>query len=78
MREAIHGLWPATLFGLVILGVLAGFAPYALIWASLTIIPCLLSIPFAWVTASQRLSDLLVTAKLCAIPEEFHRVPELN
>jgi membrane glycosyltransferase len=78
LREAIHGLWPQSLFGLVVLGLLAAFAPYAIIWACLTIIPCLLSVPFACVTASRAFSHALVRAGICAIPEEFVQIPELD
>lgn len=78
VREAIRGLWPQTLFGIVLLGLLLAFAPYALIWAALTIVPSLLAIPFACLTASPSVGKFLACYRICAIPEEFTPVPELT
>lgn len=69
--EALHGLWPQLVFGIVAAIVLALFAPYTLIWASPTIVPCLLAVPFAVLTASPRAGRALTNARLCAIPEEL-------
>lgn len=70
LGEALHGLWPQALFGLAALLTLALAAPYMLPWASPTIVPLLLAVPFAVLTASPRIGRAMTSAGLCAIPEE--------
>jgi len=69
--EALRGLWPQILFGAVASIVLAGYAPHTIAWASPTIVPCLLAVPFAVLTSSPKLGRALTRARLCAIPEEL-------
>ena len=46
VSEALRGLWPQLLFGIVIAAVLAILVPGTLPWAAPTILPCLLAVPF--------------------------------
>ncbi|MFT4025591.1 MAG: glucans biosynthesis glucosyltransferase MdoH [Novosphingobium sp.] len=71
LREALHGLWPQTLFGLGAAFTLASAAPYMLPWASPTVVPLLLAVPFAVLTAAPRFGRALTRAGICAIPEDF-------
>jgi membrane glycosyltransferase len=71
LREALHGLWPQLGFGLVAATILSLFMPIALLWAGLTIGPCLLAIPFACLTSMRNPGRAMTRARLCAIPDEF-------
>jgi membrane glycosyltransferase len=70
--EAIRGLWPQLLFGLVFGVSLWVVAPGAIPWALPTLAGSTLAIPFAWVTAWPRLGRWMVRNGLCAIPDECH------
>ena len=78
LKEALHGLWPQLGFGLVSATVLAVFMPIALLWAGLTVLPCLLAAPFACITSSRRLGRAMTGARLCAIPDEFEPAWEIG
>ena len=69
--DAARHLWPQTLLGAIITFVLAIFAPRALLSALPTLISCLLAIPFATVTASRSVGQLMQLRGLCMIPEEI-------
>ena len=71
LGEALHGLWPQALFGLGACLVLALAAPYMLPWASPTIAPLLLAVPFAVLTASPWFGRSLTASGLCAIPRSW-------
>jgi membrane glycosyltransferase len=75
--QAIRGLWPQLLFGLVFGTALWRLAPGAIPWALPTLAGSLLAIPFAWVTASPRLGRWMVRTGLCAIPDEYDPAPEV-
>lgn len=77
LREALHGLWPQLAFGLLTLTILSLAEPVAILWAGLTIFPCILAIPFACVTAGRGFSRLLVKTRLCAVPDEYAPAWEL-
>jgi membrane glycosyltransferase len=77
LGEALRGLWPQLAFGVAAIAILAVVLPAAIVWAALTLLPCLLAVPFACVSASRGLSRLLVRARLCAIPDELAPAPEL-
>jgi membrane glycosyltransferase len=77
-QEALHGLWPQLAFGLGATGVLAVFEPLAIAWASLTIAPMLLAVPFTVVTSARPLGRLLTRARICAIPDELHPAWEIG
>jgi membrane glycosyltransferase len=71
LREALHGLWPQLSFGLAAVTILGLFMPPAILWAGLTIVPCLFAIPFACLTSMRSLGRAMTRARLCAIPDEF-------
>jgi membrane glycosyltransferase len=72
---AIAGMWPQTLFGITVTGLLYWGAPGALIWGAPLLVPLILSAPFAAVTASPAFGRLLARIGLCTIPEE-QQVPQ--
>ena len=76
--EAIRGLWPQLLFGIVFGTVLWRVAPGAIPWALPTLAGSLLAIPFAWITARPRLGRWMVRSGLCAIPDEYDPAPEVE
>jgi membrane glycosyltransferase len=75
--EAAKVLWPHTLFGFVLLAILAVGAPGAIIWFMPFLAGLLIAIPFAVVTASPELGALAARWRFCAIPEEFDMPPDL-
>jgi membrane glycosyltransferase len=75
--EAIRGLWPQLLFGLLFGTALWRVSPGAIPWALPTLAGSLLAIPFAWVTAWPRLGRWMVRHGLCAIPDDDDPAPEV-
>src|SRR6185312_9670281 len=71
LKEALHGLWPQLTFGLAAATILGLFMPPAILWAGLTIIPCLAAVPFACLTSMRVFGRAMTRARLCAIPDEF-------
>ena len=71
LKEALHGLWPQLTFGAGAVAVLAVYMPRAIVWASPTLAPLLLAVPFACVTSMRRFGVALTRARLCAIPDEL-------
>src|ERR1700744_1039448 len=71
LTEALHGLWPQLTFGLAAVIILGLFMPPAILWAGLTIIPCLLAVPFTCLTSARCLGKAMTRPRLCAIPDEF-------
>jgi membrane glycosyltransferase len=69
--DAARGLWPQTLFGVIMTIVLAVFAPDALPWALPTLLSCLFAIPFAIITAAPGLGYSMQRNGICAVPEEL-------
>jgi len=76
--DAARGLWPQTLFGASLTGLLAATYPGALPWAAPVLAGLTLSIPFAVVTASPGFGRLLTRWRLAAIPEEFETPESLR
>lgn len=68
--EAARAFWPATVFGMLVVGLLSHGAPAALPFALPFVAGLLLAIPFAKLTASPALGAFMVRRKLCASPEE--------
>jgi membrane glycosyltransferase len=77
LGEALRGLWPQLSFGAIAVTLLAINEPIAILWAGPTLLPCLLAVPFACVTAGPGFSRLLVKRRLCAVPDEFAPAWEL-
>jgi len=75
---AVRGLWPATLFGLLVLGFLAFTAPAAIPWFLPFLAGLVLSIPFAALTSLPEVGAAAVHWRLCAIPEEFETPAEIS
>jgi len=69
-RLALKRLWPQTIAGLVILGVVALKAPNDMGWALLGTTGLILAIPFAVVTASPLIGSLFARIGIGRIPEE--------
>lgn len=68
--EAARGLWPQTLFGLVLAAAILAAAPDALPWAAPVLAGLILAIPFAVLTAHPGFGTWAARAGLCAIPDE--------
>lgn len=71
-REAARGLWPQTVYGLVLGVAVVALAPTAVRWWALLFCgPLVLSVPFAVVTASASLGRGLVRLGIGRVPEEI-------
>jgi membrane glycosyltransferase len=77
-KDAVSGLWPATLFGLLVLGFLVYSAPAAIPWFLPFLAGLVLSIPFAVLTSLPEVGASAVHWRLCAIPEEFETPVEIS
>ena len=77
-RTAAENLWPQTLFGVVICGLLLLLAPAVFWWSLPLTAGYLLAIPFAVFTAAPALGSWLERLGLAAVPEEFAPPPEMR
>ncbi len=68
--DALRGLWPQCLLGLVMLIGFALAMPSVLPWTVPVVGGLLLVIPFTWLTARPSLGRTLTRLGLCAVPEE--------
>ena len=68
--DAVRGLWPQCLLGLVMLTGFALAMPSVLPWTLPVVGGLLLAIPFAWLTSRPSLGRTLTRLGLCAVPEE--------
>ncbi len=69
--QGSRAMWPQTLLGAAVAGLLWAYAPGALPWAAPLIAGLGLAIPFTVLTASPALGRLAARARLCATPEEL-------
>ena len=70
-KDAARGLWPQTLFGMVLLIAILMFAGIGTLpWAAPMMIGLCLAIPFAVYTAHPKLGAWAKRVGLCAVPEE--------
>jgi membrane glycosyltransferase len=69
--DAARLLWPHTLFGAAVFGLLLAAAPGAALWAALPAGGLLAAIPFCALSASPRLSAWLRARGVAATPEEL-------
>jgi membrane glycosyltransferase len=76
--EALHGLWPQFLLGLLLAAGLLALAPGGLPWAAPTLAALGLAIPFACVTAGRGMGRWMRRQHLCAVPDEYAPAPELR
>ena len=70
VATAVRLLWPHTLFGLVVFALLSA-TPTLLLWSLPLTAGYLTAIPLALITASPRLGEWMLAARLCATPEEI-------
>jgi membrane glycosyltransferase len=70
-RLALARLWPHTIAGCTVLGVVATKAPNDIGFALLGTTGFILSIPFAVATASPLIGELFARIGICRIPEEI-------
>ena len=76
-RTAVENLWPQTLFGVIVCGLLALISPTVLYWSLPLTLGYLVAIPFAVVTASPALGRWFQKIGLCGIPEDFKAPKEV-
>lgn len=69
-QVALRGLWPQTLLGLVLAGLVWWRVPGAVWFWSPVLVGLIGSIPFAWFTAHPVVGRWLVRWGVCRIPEE--------
>lgn len=77
-RTAIDNLWPQTLFGVVVCGLLYLISPTTLNWSLPLTLGYLVAIPFAMLTAEPWLGRLFKRLGLCGIPEDFDAPKEVK
>ena len=77
-RNAALDLWPQTLFGIVVCGLLWVIAPPVFWWSLPLTAGYLVAIPFAVVTASPALGRFFQKLGLAGIPEDFKTPPEVK
>ncbi len=75
---AARNLWPQTLFGVVVCGLLLAVAPTVFWWSLPLTLGYLVAIPFAVVTASPALGRLFARMGLAGIPEDFDPPKEVT
>jgi membrane glycosyltransferase len=73
---ATSNLWPQTLFGIVVVGLMAATSLEFALWSLPLTLGFLIAIPFAVLSADPHLGERLVRAGLYAIPEEIEK-PEI-
>jgi membrane glycosyltransferase len=71
LADAVRLLWPHTLFGMAVVGVLLATAPGAVLWALPWVAGLLLAIPLCVLTAAPSFSAMLRLARVAATPEEL-------
>jgi membrane glycosyltransferase len=75
---AMSAFWPQLLFGLALGCAFAMVAPHLLLW-SLPLVLCFVAaIPFAVLTASPDVGDVLRRYGIAGIPEDFSPPPEIK
>ena len=77
-RTALENLWPQTLFGIIVCGLLLLVSPPVFWWSLPLTAGYLLAIPFAVITASPNLGRWFKKFGLCGIPEDFSEPAEIK
>lgn len=77
-REAVRLLWPASVFGALLTGALAWFAPDVLPWAAPVLIAYLGAAPFAVLTSFDAPDAEADGVRLVSIPEEMDTPTEVR
>ncbi|KAF5009424.1 hypothetical protein FDECE_4356 [Fusarium decemcellulare] len=78
LRDTFRVLWPQTLIGVVIAGLLTTKDTTPQMWALPFVTGLCLAMPFAVLTASPRLSQITICLRLFTIPEEVKLPPLLS
>ena len=78
LRTAVENLWPQTLFGVVVCGLLYLISPATLTWSLPLTLGYLVAIPFAMITAEPWLGRAFKRLGLCGIPEDFDAPKEVK
>jgi membrane glycosyltransferase len=77
-RTAVENLWPQTLFGVIVCGLLYLISPATLYWSLPLTLGYLVAVPFAMITAEPWLGRLFKRLGLCGIPEDFDAPKEVK
>jgi membrane glycosyltransferase len=77
-KTAFENLWPQTLFGVIVCGLLLAIAPAVFWWSLPLTAGYLVAIPFAVITASPALGRLFAKIGLAGIPEDFDAPKEVT
>ena len=77
-ETALRGLWPQTLFGVIVLALYWRISPALALWSLPLTAGFVLAVPFAVLTSSPRLGGWLERLRLCGMPEEFSTPPEIR
>jgi membrane glycosyltransferase len=75
---AVRNLWPQTLFGVIVCGLLWTISPAVFWWSLPLTAGYLVAIPFAVLTASPALGRWFQRVGLAGIPEDFDPPPEIK
>jgi membrane glycosyltransferase len=75
---AVRTLWPQTLFGIIVCGLLWLIEPAVFWWSLPLTAGYLVAIPFAVLTASPSLGRWFKNVSLAGIPEDFDPPPEIK
>ena len=75
---AVRNLWPQTLFGIVVCGLLWLINPAVFWWSLPLTAGYLVAVPFAVLTASPALGRWFKQIGLAGIPEDFEAPPEIR
>jgi membrane glycosyltransferase len=77
-QTAAENLWPQTVFGTALCGLLYAISPAAFWWSLPLTAGYLLAIPFAVITASPALGGWMQRNGIAGIPEDFDTPPEVK
>jgi membrane glycosyltransferase len=77
-KTAFENLWPQTLFGVIVCGLLLMVAPAVFWWSLPLTAGYLVAIPFAVITASPALGRWFAKIGLAGIPEDFDAPKEVT
>ena len=77
-RTAWENLWPQTLFGVVVCGLMYLVEPAVFWWSLPLTLGYLVAMPFAVMTAAPAMGRLFKSLGLCGIPEDFDPPKEVT
>ena len=75
---AAEGLWPQTLFGVIVTAIMLASAPALIVWSLPLLAGFWLAIPFAVISSDPALGAWLARFGLCLLPEELAEPQELR